>query len=99
MKLVLIVVMCALASCGPFTQARYTPPEASGLLAVRAYPAEDDICQVVGENDLTLNYLDDAALLIGCPAHELGAIADRKAAGAREVAIVGAWHLLSVPLR
>ena len=75
----------------------YTPPEASGLIAVRPFPTEGDVCQVVGENDTTRDYLDDSATLIGCPANELGAIEDRVNAGATLVARAGAWWLLSVP--
>ena len=75
----------------------YTPPEASGLIAVRPFPTEGDVCQVVGENDTTRDYLDDSATLIGCPSNELGAIADRVTAGATLVARAGAWWLLSVP--
>jgi hypothetical protein len=77
----------------------YSPPEASGLIGVRAYPTADDICMVIGENDLTVEFLDDSALLIGCPQHEMGAIADREAEGAERLTQIGDWVLLSVPLR
>ncbi len=63
----------------------YSPPEASGLEAVRAFPGPDDVCQVIGENSLTNDYLDDSSTLIGCPVAEPGAIADRKAEGATEL--------------
>lgn len=75
----------------------YSPPEESGLVAVRPFPAEDDVCRVIGENDLTSQYLDDSATLVGCPKSEAGAIADREAEGGRQVGVVGAWVLLSVP--
>ena len=29
----------------------YTPPEASGLVAVRPFPGPDDVCQIIGENE------------------------------------------------
>jgi hypothetical protein len=76
----------------------YTPPEASGLVAVRPFPGPDDVCQIIGENALTNRYLDDSATLIGCPVAEPGAIADRKAAGAIELDRIGDWLLLSVPV-
>ncbi|WP_420862394.1 hypothetical protein [Algirhabdus cladophorae] len=75
----------------------YTPPEASGLVGVRPYPAEADVCQVIGENDLTIDYLDHTALLIGCPKHEVGAIADRRAEGGVAVDQIGDWVLFSIP--
>ena len=91
----------ALTGCdiGPMTDQSYSPPEASGLVAVRPYPTPSDVCQVIGENDLTVDYLDDAAILIGCPAAEPGAIADRMAEGAMQITQVGDWVLLSQPLR
>lgn len=87
----------ALAACAAPKASSYGPPEASGLVAVRAFPRPDDVCQVMGENALTADHLDDSATLIGCPKAEAGAIADRRAEGARVVAEAGEWLLLSVP--
>lgn len=75
--------------------AGYTPPEADGLTAVRAFPSDGHVCQVIAEGPLTTAYLDDSATLIGCPLHERGAIADRKRAGAMPVATIGRWQLFS----
>ena len=77
----------------------YTPPSASGLVSVRPYPGPLDVCKVIGENDLTRNYLDDSATLVGCPAGETAAIRDRQREGGEIVAQEGAWVLLSVPDR
>ncbi|WP_299967189.1 hypothetical protein [uncultured Roseobacter sp.] len=77
----------------------YTPPEQSGLIAVRPFPGPRDVCVVIGENDLTRPYLDDSATLIACPAHENGAIADRSEQGAQVLDRAGRWVLLSVPER
>ena len=74
-----------------------SPPD--GLPVVRPYPAPGDTCHVIGESDATRDFLDDAALLIGCPSHEAEAIADRQAEGASVVALQGTWTLLSLPLR
>ncbi|MBT8474475.1 MAG: hypothetical protein KJO78_03290 [Alphaproteobacteria bacterium] len=79
------------------TSALYTPPEASGLVGVRPYPGPRDVCQVIGENDLTIDYLDHTELLIGCPAHEIGAIDDRVSEGGVLQTQVGEWMLLSIP--
>lgn len=93
---VLTCTLSAMALTGCATVG-YTPPEESGLINVRPFPNEGDVCVVVGENDLTREYLDDSATLIGCPTHERGAIADRVAQGAITLDRVGKWVLLSVP--
>ncbi|MEO1453665.1 MAG: hypothetical protein AAFV31_07575 [Pseudomonadota bacterium] len=79
------------------TSAMFSPPEESGLIAVRAFPGPRDVCQVVGENDTSREFLDDSATLIACPAQELGAIEDRVNEGAVLVARANQWWLLSVP--
>lgn len=96
MKPALFLPLLALAACAA-PDAAYSPPEASGLVAVRAFPGPGDVCQVIGENALTVDFLDDSATLIGCPRAETGAIADRKAEGAVQVGRAGEWVLLSVP--
>ncbi|MGB0900451.1 hypothetical protein [Halocynthiibacter sp.] len=78
---------------------RYTPPEASGLKGLRPYPTGNDVCERIGENALTNPYLDDSALLIGCPAHETGAIEDRLAEGGEALQQIGDWVLISIPQR
>ncbi len=93
----------AMAACTTQTDPRfeaaatYSRPKQSGLVAVRPYPNANDVCQVIGENDVTANYLDHTTLLIGCPANERGAIADRTRAGAKRLDDIGAWVLLALP--
>jgi hypothetical protein len=87
--------LCALIACAPIAQ--YTPPEESGLIAVRAYPDAGSVCQVLGENEITSEFLDHTALLIGCPTSEAGAIQDRINSGAEVLDQVGAWTLLHQP--
>ncbi|MFG5383902.1 hypothetical protein [Yoonia sp. R2-816] len=96
---VLTVSLLAMAVTGCDMDPPYSPLEASGLVSVRPYPMPADVCQVIGENELTVEYLDDAAILIGCPAVETGAIADRLAEGAMQITQVGEWVLFSQPLR
>ena len=43
-----------LVACAPSQPITYTPPDASGLVSVRPFPGPADICQVIGENDLTM---------------------------------------------
>lgn len=81
------------------TRSTYSDPAESGLLAARPYPNAGDVCQVIGENALTSNFLDDAAILVGCPKHERGAIADRLAEGGQIVAHAKHWKLLGIRQR
>jgi hypothetical protein len=90
-----VLSLLMLAACNEDTA--YSPPEDSGVVGVRPFPAEGDVCQVIGENDLTNQFLDDSATLVGCPKTETGAIADREGDGGRKVGEVGEWVLLSVP--
>jgi hypothetical protein len=100
MKLVrLPAILCVLlfAGCNESAESEYGSPEDSGLIAVRPFPAEGDVCQVIGENALTSEYLGDSSTLIGCPKVDSGAISVRIADGATTVGEVGEWVLLSVP--
>jgi hypothetical protein len=91
-----ILVMSACALPTPVVPA-YSAPDASGLIAVQAYPTPRDVCQIIGESEATQDYLDHTTTLIGCPAIEPGAIEDRLNEGAMRLTQVGAWVLLSVP--
>ena len=71
--------------------------EKSGLIGVRPYPTANDVCQVVGENERTVEFLDDSATLIACPSHEAGAIADRQSEGGEIMRLEGNWLLISMP--
>lgn len=86
-----------LAGCAEPEPVAYTPPSASGLVSGRPFPGPLDVCKVIGENDLTREFLDDSATLIGCPPGETGAIRDRQREGGRIVGQQGDWLLLSVP--
>lgn len=90
-----------LAACDPTQDTSstpgYGPPEASGLVTAGGYPAEGDVCQVIGENELTVEYLGDASTLVGCPALETGLIEARISEGGTQVDEIGEWVLLIVP--
>lgn len=75
----------------------YLPAKTIGLIEVRRYPTSEDVCIVVGENDLTRDYLDHTATLIGCPVHEAGAVQDRVKEGGQRVGDVSGWILISMP--
>ncbi len=99
MRLTFAITSAALlAACATDPGAvEYTPPADSGLVSVRPYPGPLDVCKVIGENDLTRDFLDDSATLVGCPVGETGAIRDRQREGGEIVGQEGAWVLLSVP--
>ena len=110
MKKLVSIIFAALASAGCVspasldygpepTRSTYSEPAQSGLVAVRPFPNPNDVCQVIGENQLTSNLLDDSALLIGCPKHENGAITDRINDGGQIVAHARHWTLISIPQR
>jgi len=83
-----------LATSSAVNSQDYSAPEESGLVAVWPYPTPDDVCQVIGKNDLTIN-LHITGILIGCPSHEAGAIEDRISEGAIEITQIGTWVLYS----
>ncbi|MEO3413854.1 hypothetical protein AAFO92_04245 [Roseovarius sp. CAU 1744] len=81
------------AACAPEPR-----PEAD-LPFVRGYRAPADQCQLVGESAATVNYLDDAADLVGCPEDYEGVGVFVTETGAQEVARVQGYILFSVPVR
>ncbi len=106
MRNLIPIGLIALAGCTPAsgldygpipTKLSYTSPEMSGLVAVRPFPNENSICQVIGENALTSELLDHTSGLIACPKHERGAIADRIAQGGQVTAHAKHWTILVVP--
>ena len=64
---------------------------------MRAYPTDSDVCNVIGESDLTRKFLDHTTILIGCPVSETAAIDDHLASGATQNDTIDGWVLLSVP--
>lgn len=58
------------------------------------YPKAGDPCRRVGENAATANFLDDSAILVGCPAADAEAIA---AVGGQTVGEVEGITLISIP--
>ncbi|MBU2360634.1 MAG: hypothetical protein KKB02_17150 [Alphaproteobacteria bacterium] len=75
------------------------PPPASLTLSPTGYRADGDQCRLAFETPATVNYLDDAADLVACPAdmENLGVFAIDT--GGVEVARIAGYVLYSVPRR
>lgn len=62
------------------------------------YPAAGDPCRRLGESALTVNYLDDSAILVGCPGAATDAAAAAIAAsGGKVVGAAEGVTMISIP--
>lgn len=99
----------SLAACSQPEQTSSTPPVSATPPAAApfawpatlrvvgdGYPAAGAPCRRIGETAATIDYLDDSADLVGCPASDQAAIA---ALGGTSVGQVDGVALISVPRR
>ncbi|SHE37251.1 hypothetical protein SAMN05444339_101184 [Loktanella atrilutea] len=91
----LMLSVFALCACVPAPSA---PPQTL-TLSPTGYRADGDQCRLALESEATVNYLDDAADLVACPAdmENLGVFAIDT--GGVEVARIAGYVLYSVPTR
>jgi hypothetical protein len=57
------------------------------------YPNSGDACRQLGESEATVDFLDDSALLVGCPTKEAA-----RALGGRMVGVIDNISLVSMPI-
>lgn len=78
------------------TTREYTQPDVSKLTALRPYPKDNDVCQVIQKTDEIRNLVAEGQTAIACPKHESGAIRDRRNEGARIVGHAKHWTVFAV---
>jgi hypothetical protein len=64
------------------------------------FPRTGDLCRRLGESALTSNYLDDSAVLVGCPGGETDAASSAvlKIPGSRAVGAAEGVTFISIPM-
>jgi len=84
---------------GLFACSTYSDPEDSNLIAKSGYPTENDVCVTLDSNSVTKPFESNNHFLIACPAHEEGAISDRKSQQeAKIITTVDKWVIFNVPI-
>jgi len=74
-------------------------PESGALFLFDGYRATDDPCRRVGETAATVNLLDDAADLVGCPESSSEDADFAAQFGVTPIAVIDGIRLYSIPRR
>lgn len=94
------LVMLWIGGLSACAQLDAAPDTASDLpLFGDGYRTAEDPCQRVGESSETVNFLDDAADLVGCPSGSAAAASFQSDTGGIPVATLSGYDLFSVPVR
>jgi len=87
----------ALAACDMMLGSSDPAPQVEPLPLFAGYRSDDDLCQRVGENAYTNQFLDDMADLVACPVGYAGMDAFILATGAIPVDQAQGYVLFSIP--
>lgn len=74
----------------------YTSPDKSELLGLSPYPTKNSVCRVVEESSIPTIDPIEGTMVIACPKHEKGAIADLKSLDATPLGHAKHWSLFRV---
>ncbi|MEL6205854.1 MAG: hypothetical protein AAFR47_11160 [Pseudomonadota bacterium] len=87
------------ASVGPVTVSGRAVAPDPGLSFVRPYRGAGDPCQLTGETQFTVDFLDRAADLVSCPTGSAAAAEIASVSGVQDVAQTRNFTLFRVPRR
>lgn len=94
--LVPVALIGTLAGCEVMNPTTTPTTNVTDLPLMGGYRSPADACEKLGENELTVNYLDHTADLVGCPADYEGLGVFQVDTGGVEVARIDGWVLFSV---
>ena len=88
-----------IAGCSETVPVRAVSEPDPELLFVRGYRSGNDPCQLTGETEFTIDFLDDAADLVTCPTGDPSASSLVSETNATVVTQTNSFTLFSVPRR
>ena len=92
-----VALVGLLAGCEVTNPTTTPTTNVTDLPLMGGYRSPADECEKLGENELTINYLDHTAHLVGCPEDYEGLGVFQVDTGGTEVARIDGWVLFSIP--